>query len=61
MPNLTTKELAALQDQIGIEKMMSCKYTDASNRSTDPALKTSYQNLATQHQQTHATLLQYLR
>ena len=29
MANLTTKELGALEDQLGFEKVMCCKYQEA--------------------------------
>ena len=32
MPNLSTKELSALEDQLGFERMLCCKYQDAADR-----------------------------
>lgn len=61
MPSLTTKELAALEDQIGIERMMSCKYKDAAGHATDATLKNTYQKFATQHEQNYTSLLSYLK
>ena len=60
MANLTTKELAALEDQLGFEKMLCCKYNQAANSSTEAELKHRYSNLAAQHQQNFRTLLGFL-
>ena len=48
MANLTTKELGALEDQLGFEKVMCCKYKDAMQQCTDQQLKNSYQQYAAQ-------------
>lgn len=61
MANLTTKELAALEDQLGFEKMLCCKYQDAAQTTTEPELKTSYQQYAGQHKQNYETLLNFLK
>lgn len=41
MANLTTKELQALEDQLGLEKLLYCKYQDAAQQSSDQALRPS--------------------
>ena len=61
MANLTTKELAALEDQLGFEKMLCCKYQDAAQNTTEAELKTSYQQYASQHKQNYDTLLGFLK
>lgn len=61
MANLTTKELAALEDQLGFEKMLCCKYQDAAQNTTETELKTSYQQYASQHKQNYETLLSFLK
>lgn len=61
MANLTTKELAALEDQLGFEKMLCCKYQDAAQNTTETELKTSYQQYAGQHKQNYETLLGFLK
>ena len=61
MANLTTKELGALEDQLGFEKVMCCKYQDAMQQSTDQNLKNSYRQYADQHKQNYETLLKFLQ
>ncbi len=61
MANLTTKELSALEDQLGFEKVMCCKYQDAMQQSSDQALKSSYQQYASQHQKNYECLLKFLK
>ena len=61
MANLTTKELGALEDQLGFEKVMCCKYQDAMQQSTDQNLKNSYRQYANQHKQNYETLLKFLQ
>ncbi|MGM9606205.1 MAG: spore coat protein [Oscillospiraceae bacterium] len=61
MANLTTKELSALEDQLGFEKVMCCKYQDAMQQCTDQQLKSSYQQYAGQHKQNYDTLLNFLK
>ncbi len=51
MPNLTTKELAGLSDQLDFERVLYSKYQTAVQETTDQELKTCFQNLAGQHQQ----------
>ena len=60
MANLTTKELSALEDQLGFEKMLCCKYQDAANSTSEAELKTSYNQYAAQHKQNYETLLGFL-
>lgn len=61
MANLTTKELGALEDQLGFEKVMCCKYQEAMQQCSDQELKNSYRQYADQHRQNYETLLNYLR
>lgn len=61
MANLSTKELQALEDQLGFEKVMCCKYQDAMQQCTDQTLKSSYQQYAGQHKQNYDTLLKFLQ
>ena len=60
MPNLTTKELAGLSDQLDFERVLYSKYQTAIQETTDQELKTCFQNLAGQHQQNYTCLLKYL-
>ncbi len=61
MADLTTKELAALEDQLGFEKMLCCKYQDAARNTTEDELRTSYRQYADQHRQNYDTLLGFLK
>lgn len=61
MANLTGKELGALSDQLGLEKMMCCKYQAAAQDCTDQSLTTNFQQYASQHKQNFDCLLNYLK
>lgn len=61
MANLTGKELGALSDQLGLEKMMYCKYQTAAQECTDESLKPGFQQYAQQHKQNFDCLLNYLK
>ena len=61
MANLTSKELAALSDQLDFEKVLCCKYQAAVQEGTEPELKTSFQQYAQQHKQNYDCLLNYLK
>lgn len=61
MANLTTKELSALEDQLGFEKVMHCKYQDAIQQCTDQELAGSYQQYASQHRENYESLLKFLK
>lgn len=61
MPNLTTKELQALSDQLDFEKVLHCKYLSAVEESQDQELKSKFQSCAAQHLNNYNTLLGYLR
>ncbi len=61
MANLTTKELSALEDQLGFEGMLCCKYQDAAQNAGEAELKTIYEGYAAQHKQNYDTLLNFLK
>lgn len=61
MANLTTKELSALEDQLGFEGMLCCKYQDAAKSAAEPELKSLYEGYAVQHKQNYDTLLNFLK
>lgn len=61
MANLTTKELSALEDQLGFEKMLCCKYQDAANSTNETELKNCYTQYAAQHKHNYETLLAFLK
>lgn len=60
MPNLSDKELSALDDQLAFEKVMCCKYRTAVQECQDQELKTCFQRYADQHKQNYDCLLTYL-
>ena len=60
MPNLTTKELSALSDQLDFERVLHCKYLSAVQECQDQELKTQFQTCANQHRDNYNTLLGYL-
>ena len=61
MPNLTTKELAGLSDQLDFEKVLCCKYQAAEQECTDGELKTIFRQYADQHKQNYNCLLNFLK
>lgn len=61
MPNLTTKELTALSDQLDFEKVLHCKYLSAVQECQDQELKNKFQSCASLHLQNYNTLLNHLR
>jgi len=61
MVNLTTKELSGLEDQLGFEKMLCCKYQDAAKTVEDEDLKNGFIQYARQHRQNYDTLLSFLK
>lgn len=61
MANLTTKELSALEDQLGFEKMLCCKYQEAAAATNETELKSCYSKYAAQHKQNYETLLAFLK
>ena len=61
MPNLTTKELSALSDQLDFEKVLHCKYLSAVQESQDQELRTKFQSCANLPLQNYNTLLNHLR
>ena len=60
MPNLTTKELTALEEQIGAEQNLVKKYQAMASMCTDPAVRQSLESAATKHEQHATTLLSFL-
>ena len=60
MANLTSKELSALEDQLGFEKVLCCKYQAAEQECTEQDLKTCFRQYAEKHKQNYDYLLTYL-
>lgn len=61
MANLTTKELQALEDQLGLEKLLYSKYQDAAQQSADQALQAQFRGYAQQHKTNYTNLLSFLQ
>ena len=60
MANLTTKELTALEDQIGMEKMLIKKYQAMADLCTDMKLQECLTKISQKHQQHSDTLMSFL-
>ena len=60
MANLTTKELAAIEDQLGVEQTLVKKYKMYAQQCTDPQLKTKCEQTAARHQEHFSRLLNQL-
>lgn len=58
---LTTKELAALEDQLSVEQTMVKKYNAMASQCSDQAIKTKLTSIAGRHQQHYNTLIGYLQ
>lgn len=61
MANLTTKELSALEDQLGLEQVLVKKYTSEATQCSDTALRNHFESIAQKHQQHFDTLTGYLK
>lgn len=57
---LTSKELSAIQDQLSMEQVLIKKYKMYAHACTDQQLKTKCEQIAAQHQNHYATLLNQL-
>lgn len=60
MPNLTSKELSAIEDQLSIEKTMVTKYQQYAMSCSDQQLKTKCEQIASKHQSHYTRLLNQL-
>ena len=61
MANLTSKELSALEDQIGMEQTLVKKYEAMACLCNDPAIKQNLNDFACKHRAHYNTLVQYLQ
>lgn len=57
MANLTSKELTALEDQLGMEQNLVQKFKLYASTSTDPQIKTKCEQIAAKHQNHYNRLL----
>ena len=60
MANISSKELSALEDQLGQEQVLIKKYQAFAGQCTDTVLKTKCQEIAMKHQQHYNTLINHL-
>ena len=61
MANLTSKELTALEDQIGQEQLLARKYQAMSGMCTNPQIKQCLSDYAGSHQQHYNQLVTFLQ
>jgi rubrerythrin len=60
MANLSTKELDGIKDQLGQEQLLIKKYKTYSQGCSDPQIKSTCEQIASQHQSHYNTLLNML-
>ncbi|MDR0904912.1 MAG: spore coat protein [Oscillospiraceae bacterium] len=60
MPNISTKELSAIEDQIGQEQTLVKKYQYLAQMSQDKKIQKSMDEFAQKHQKHADTLLTFL-
>ena len=58
---LTTKELTALEDTLGVEQMIIKKYSTMAGQCTDPVIKNKLSAMANRHQQHYNMLMNHLQ
>jgi len=61
MANISSKELTALDEQLNHEQMLIKKFNSYANDTSDAALRTKYQQMASRHQAHFNSLLTYLQ
>ncbi|GAB6153533.1 hypothetical protein JCM17380_22830 [Desulfosporosinus burensis] len=59
-PELTAKNLAILNDQIGAEALLVHKFAQAAQSVQDQAISSQLANMSGQHRKHYDTLLNYL-
>lgn len=57
MPNLTEKELTALEEQLNAEQVLSLKYKMYASQVSDPQIKSKCDQMSAQHQNHYNLLL----
>ena len=60
MPNVTAKELSALEDLLGYEQVVVKKYRTIASTTTDPVIKSKCEQIAGKHQEHYNKLLTFL-
>ncbi len=59
-PQLTSRNLAILNDQLGSEALLVHKYAHAAQSVNDPSIRTQLYSISEQHRKHYDTLLNYL-
>lgn len=60
MSGLSSKELTAIEDQLGQEEVLVKKYKFYAQMTTDPQLRTKCEQIASKHQNHYTKLLNQL-
>lgn len=60
MQNITSKELSAIEDQLNYEQLLIKKYKNYATMCQDAQLKTTCEQIATQHKTHYDTIMNYL-
>jgi len=60
MANLTSKELTAIEDQLGMEQLLVKKFNSVALTTSDNELRTKCEKIAKKHQQHYDTLYGHL-
>ena len=60
MPNLTQKELTALEEALTSEQLMIKKFRAYAQQAQDPQIRASAEQMAGRHKQHYDTLMGYL-
>ncbi|MCL2299154.1 MAG: spore coat protein [Firmicutes bacterium] len=60
MPNLTQKELTALEEALGAEQLLVKKFRTYAQQAQDPQIRDSAEQMAGRHKQHYDTLMGYL-
>ena len=61
MPNITTKELTALEEQLQSEQVLIKKYHTMATQCSDPTLKNKCEAIAARHQQHYDKMICHLK
>ena len=61
MAQITSKELGGISDLLAMEKNLIAKYKEDAEKTTDSALKNSYEQIAMQHQRHYDELFANLK
>lgn len=60
MPNLTSKELSLMEDQLKMEQLLVMKYRAVATNTTDPQIRAKCEQISAKHKEHFDRLLSYL-